>query len=91
MGSGSLRELLVLEKIAFGGVYVTDPVLATFLDPKLTLWSQKCVTVEARHAHRKIKLLTVMHSGTSAFRKRRQLRILGPGSWAVACCVSSSN
>ena len=46
MGSGSPRELLVLEKIAFGGVYVTDPVVATFLDPKVTPWDQKCVTVE---------------------------------------------
>ena len=38
MGSGSLRELLILEKIAFGGVYVTDPVVPTFSDPKLTAW-----------------------------------------------------
>ena len=36
MGSGSLRELLVLEKIAFGGVYVTDPVVPTFWGPQLT-------------------------------------------------------
>ena len=47
MGSGSPRELLVLEKIAFGGgVYVTDPVVPTFCAPKLTARSQKCVTVE---------------------------------------------
>ena len=36
MGSGSLRELLMSEKIAFGGVYVTDLVVPTFLGPKLT-------------------------------------------------------
>ena len=46
MGSGLLRELLILEKIGYGGVYVTDPVVATFLDPKVTPWDQKCVTVE---------------------------------------------
>ena len=38
LGSGSLRELLMLEQIAWGGVYVTDPVVPTFLDPKLTAW-----------------------------------------------------
>ena len=38
MGSGSLRELLVLEKIAFGRVYVTDPVVPTFWGPELTAW-----------------------------------------------------
>ena len=38
---------LVFEKDSFwGGVYVTDPVVATFLDPKVTPWDQKCVTVE---------------------------------------------
>ena len=46
MGSGSPRELLVLEKITFGGVYVTDPVVPTFLEPKLTARGQTCVTVE---------------------------------------------
>ena len=53
MGSGSLRELLMLEKIAFffffgggGGVYVTDPVAPTFSGPQLTAWGPKCVTVE---------------------------------------------
>ena len=45
MGSGSLRELLVLEKIGYGGVYVTDPVVATFSGPELTPWGQPCVTV----------------------------------------------
>ena len=45
MGSGSLRELLVLEKIAFGGVYVTDPVVPTFSAPKPTVWLQECATV----------------------------------------------
>ena len=48
MGSGSLRELLILEKIAFGGVYATDPVVPTFLGPKLTGWMQGCVTVHNR-------------------------------------------
>ena len=38
MGSGSPRELLVLKKIALGGAYVTDPVVPTFSDPKLTAW-----------------------------------------------------
>ena len=46
MGSGSPRELLVLEKIALGGVYVTDPVVPTFSGPKLTPWDQKCATVD---------------------------------------------
>ena len=36
MGSGLLRELQLLENIAFGGVYVTDPVVPTVLGPKLT-------------------------------------------------------
>ena len=36
MGSGSPRELLVLEKIGFGGVYVTDQVVPTFSGPELT-------------------------------------------------------
>ena len=45
VGSGSLRELLVLEKIAFGGVYVTDPVVPTFLRPNLTAWIRECATV----------------------------------------------
>ena len=45
MGSGSLRELLVLEKIAFGGVYVTDPVVPTFSGPQLTARCRKCAAV----------------------------------------------
>ena len=52
MGSGSLRELLILEKIGYGGVYVTDPVLPTFCEPKLTARGQKCVTVaNTRYGH----------------------------------------
>ena len=52
MGSGSLRELLVLEKIGYGGVYVTDPVVPTFCEPKLTARGQGCVTVaHTRYAH----------------------------------------
>ena len=46
MGSGSLRERLVLEKIGYGGVYVADPVVQTFCEPKLTARDQGCVTVE---------------------------------------------
>ena len=46
MGSGLLRELLILEKIGYGGVYVTDPVVPTFFEPKLTDWIQECVTVD---------------------------------------------
>ena len=38
MGCGLLRELYLLDKIAFGGVYVTDPVVPTVLGPKLTAW-----------------------------------------------------
>ena len=46
MGSGLLRELLMLEKIAFGGgIYVTDPVVPTVSGPKLTAWDQECDTV----------------------------------------------
>ena len=45
MGSGSLRELLILEKIGYGGVYVTDPVVATLSGPQLTAWGQKCDVV----------------------------------------------
>ena len=52
MGSGSPRELLVLQKIAFGGVYVTDPVVPTFCEPKLTARGQGCVTVaNTRYVH----------------------------------------
>ena len=40
--------------------------------------------LQAPRAHRKIELLTVMHSGTSAFRNRRQLRILGAQELAFA-------
>ena len=46
MGSGLLRELLILEKIGYGGVYVTDPVVPTFCEPKLTARGQKCETVK---------------------------------------------
>ena len=49
MGSGLLRELLILEKIAFGGVYVTDPAVPTVSGPKLTAWDQECVTVGNMH------------------------------------------
>ena len=49
IGSGLLRELQLLKKIAFGGVYVTDPVVPTFSEPKLTLWIQECVTVNNWH------------------------------------------
>ena len=45
MGSGLLRELLILEKIGYGGVYVTDPFAPTFSEPKLTPWGQQCATV----------------------------------------------
>ena len=85
MGSGSLRELLVLEKIGYGGVYVTDPVVPTFCEPKLTAGAPKCVTVakheksailQAPDANRKMELPTVVHFGTLLLRRRRQLRIL---------------
>ena len=49
MGSGLLRELLILEKIAIGGVYVTDPAVPTVSGPKLTAWDQECVTVGNMH------------------------------------------
>ena len=46
MGSGLLRELHLLKKFGSGGVYVTDPAVATFSGPKLTVWIQECATVE---------------------------------------------
>ena len=36
MGCGLLRELLLLKKSTFGGVYMTDPVVPTFSGPELT-------------------------------------------------------
>ena len=73
---------------------MTDPAVPTFSGPKLTPYAQECVTVDkfqkkvailqAPCANRKIELLTVKHSGTSAFRKRRQLRILGAQELAFA-------
>ena len=46
--------------------------------------THKDAFLQAPHANRKIELLTVTHSGTSAFRKRRQLRILGAQELAFA-------
>ena len=46
MGSGSLRELLILEKIGYGGVYVTDPVVPTHWGPELMAEAPPCVTVD---------------------------------------------
>ena len=45
MGSGLLRELYLVEKIGFVGVYVTDPAVATFSGPELTDRAQGRVTV----------------------------------------------
>ena len=45
MGSGLLRELYLLEEIASGWVYVTDPAVATFSGTELTDRAQECVTV----------------------------------------------
>ena len=33
----------------WGGVYMTDPVVATFAGPKLTDWIQECATVDDGH------------------------------------------
>ena len=39
--------------------------------------AEKVSILQTPNANRKVELLTVTHSGTSAFRKRRQLQILG--------------
>ena len=83
MGSGSLRELLVLKKIAFGGVYVTDPVVPTFCEPKLTAWGQKCVTVDEDDDHEDDD-----HEDDDHEDRRRRGPTTRPGSWALARCVS---
>ena len=44
----------------------------------------KVAILQAPDANRKIDLLTVTHSGTLVFRKRRQLRILGAQELAFA-------
>ena len=45
MGSGLRRELELVKKFAFEGVYVTDPVVATFSGPELTERGEKCATL----------------------------------------------
>ena len=52
MGSGSLRELLIPEKIGYGVVYVTDPVVPTKSGPKLAVCIQECAAVDSRHKKR---------------------------------------
>ena len=47
MGRGCLRELQFSKKIAFEGVYVTDPVVATFSGPELTEWGETCATLHS--------------------------------------------
>ena len=69
-----------MEKIGSGGVYVTDPAVATFSGPELTDRAQECVTVAklfekgailpTPNANRVIELPTVVHSVTLAFRLR---------------------
>ena len=46
--------------------------------------AKQVAILQAPDANRKIELLTVTHSGTLAFRKRRQLRILGGHELAFA-------
>ena len=72
---------------------MTDPVVPTFSGPELTAGALECVTVvnsekgailQAPDAHRKIEFLTVTHSDTLVFCRRRQLRILGAQELAFA-------
>ena len=72
---------------------MTDPAVQTFSGPEHTGGAPKYVTddkfqknaiLQAPCANRKIELLTVKHPGTSAFRKRRQSRILGAQELAFA-------
>ena len=97
MGCGLLRELQFLEKITFGGgggglrdgsgcgnllgaiTHRLDSRMRNCRQP-----TQKDAILQAPNANRKIELLTVAHSGTPAFRIRRQLRILGPQELAFA-------
>ena len=46
--------------------------------------AEKVAILQAPDANRKIELLTVTHSGTLVFRKRRQLRILRAQELAFA-------
>ena len=46
--------------------------------------TQKDAILQAPHANGKIELLTVVHSGTPAFRNPRQLHILGAQELAFA-------
>ena len=51
-GSGSWAVAVCVsfsfqKKIAFEGVYVTDPVVATFSGPELTDWGEKCATLHS--------------------------------------------
>ena len=79
-----------MKKITFGGVYVTDPVVPTFLDPKLTPWDQKCVTVEKPVVYTYTYSYTYSYSYTYTYTYAYIARRWGPGSWALARCVSSS-
>ena len=69
MGSGLLRELQFLKKITFGGVYVTDPVVATFSGPELTDRAQERVTVA--DLFEKVQFYDVRFSHSSTFMHSR--------------------
>ena len=80
MGSGLLRELLILEKIGYGGgVYVTDPVVATFLGPKVTAEAPKCVTVDNSQ-----KMQSYNHQMPIHKKRCRQLHTLASHLFASA-------
>ena len=72
---------------------MTDPVVPTYSGPELTAEAAKCVTVvnsekgailQAPDAHRKIEVMTVTHSESLVFRRRRQLRILTAQELGIA-------
>ena len=91
MGSGLLRERLILEKIASffwwgGGLRDGSGCANCFaskshgLDSRMRICRypvQTVVIVQVPNAHGKVELLTLTPSGSSAFRKCTQLRILG--------------
>ena len=96
MGSGLLRELQFLKKITFfvwGGLHDGSGCANLCgtkthgLDSRMRNCrqpTQKDAILQAPNANRKIELLTVVRSGTPAFRNPRQLHILGVQEFAFA-------
>ena len=90
----------ILEKDYFWGVYVTDPFVATFARPNLTAGALECVTVVYTYTYSYTYsysysytdmytyTYTYSYSYTYTYTYAYIARRRGPGSWALARCVS---